>query len=316
MSDTLEENLDRVQKAIAAIEGGGQSVSYEGRAVTKGDLKTLYDRETYLEKRIDRKSRGGIRTRAGVSLMSRKRISLPEPTTLDKFIGWISPEAGVRRLKAKTVMALYGGYTGARKDRRQTKAWQTIDGSADQVTLPDLPALRERSRDLIRNAPLATGAINTVVTNVVGTGLKVQSRMDRDVLKGVLGDSEEDFEAFERAAEREFRYWAGIQTLRCFSHAGFCRDCRIWRCALYWRLAMCLFCANLRKVPAHVTAHVCSSLKQTASAILTGKWTHRCWRAVWRKMRSAHLLAYHVLQAHPGDVNKSRITAMGAAACL
>ena len=41
--------------------------------------------------------------------MSRKRISLPEPTTLDKFIGWISPEAGVRRLKAKTVMALYGG---------------------------------------------------------------------------------------------------------------------------------------------------------------------------------------------------------------
>ena len=61
-------------------------------------------------------------------------------------------------------MALYGDYTGARKDRRQTQAWQTIDGSADQVTLPDLPALRERSRDLIRNAPLATGAINTVVT--------------------------------------------------------------------------------------------------------------------------------------------------------
>ena len=43
--------------------------------------------------------------------------------------------------------------------------------ASDQVTLPDLPALRERSRDLIRNAPLATGAINTVVvTNVVGTG--------------------------------------------------------------------------------------------------------------------------------------------------
>ena len=75
--------------------------------------------------------------------------------------------------------------------------------------MPDLPELRERSRDLIRNAPLATGAINTVVTNVVGTGLKVQSRIDRDVLKGVLGNSEEEFEAFERAAEREFRYWAG-----------------------------------------------------------------------------------------------------------
>ena len=68
MSDTLEEKLERVQKAIAAIEGGGQSVSYEGRAVTKGDLKTLYERETYLEKRIERESRGGIRMRGGVPL--------------------------------------------------------------------------------------------------------------------------------------------------------------------------------------------------------------------------------------------------------
>lgn len=140
--------------------------------------------------------------------MRRSRINLPKPDALDKVIGWLSPEAGVRRLKAKTVMALYGGYTAARSDRRQTKAWETMDGSADQVTLPDLPILRERSHDLYRNAPLATGAINTVVTNVVGTGLKVQSRIDREVLAPYLGDNEETFDAFERAAEREFRFWA------------------------------------------------------------------------------------------------------------
>lgn len=140
--------------------------------------------------------------------MRRSRIDLPKPDALDKVIGWFSPEAGVRRLKAKTVMALYGGYTAARSDRRQTKAWQTMDGSADQVTLPDLPILRERSHDLYRNAPLATGAINTVVTNVVGTGLKVQSRIDREILAPYLGDDEEAFDAFERAAEREFRFWA------------------------------------------------------------------------------------------------------------
>ena len=57
------------------------------------------------------------------------------------------------------------------------------DGSADNVTLPDLPELRQRSRDLLRNAPLACGAVNTVFSNVVGTGLKVQSHLDRDVLK-------------------------------------------------------------------------------------------------------------------------------------
>ena len=75
-----------------------------------------------------------------------------------------------------------GGYTGARKDRRQTSSWNTVDGSADNVTLPDLPELRQRSRDLLRNAPLACGAVSTVVTNVVGTGLKVQSHLDREVL--------------------------------------------------------------------------------------------------------------------------------------
>lgn len=130
---------------------------------------------------------------------------------LDKAISYVNPQAGLKRLEAKTRLAiaggLGGGYTGARKDRRQTSSWNTVDGSADNVTLPDLPALRQRSRDLLRNAPLATGAVNTVVTNVVGTGLKVQSHLDRDVLKPYF-KSEDEFDAFERNAERIFRNWA------------------------------------------------------------------------------------------------------------
>ena len=69
MSDDLQTKLDRVKAAIEAVEIGGQSVSYEGRNVSKGDLKTLYERETYLEQRIARKNRGGgIRTRGGAPL--------------------------------------------------------------------------------------------------------------------------------------------------------------------------------------------------------------------------------------------------------
>lgn len=68
MSD-IQDKLDRVRAAIEAIETGGQSVSYEGRSVTKGDLKTLYEREAYLEKRLARQQRGGgIRTRGGAPL--------------------------------------------------------------------------------------------------------------------------------------------------------------------------------------------------------------------------------------------------------
>ncbi|NCC94784.1 MAG: hypothetical protein EOM10_16215 [Opitutae bacterium] len=69
MSSSLHERLERVQSAIEAIETGAQEVRYEGRAVTKADLKTLYEREKYLEQRIARQSRGGgIRTRGGVPL--------------------------------------------------------------------------------------------------------------------------------------------------------------------------------------------------------------------------------------------------------
>lgn len=69
MSDDLQTKLDRVRAAIEAVETGGQSVSYEGRNVSKADLKTLYDREAYLEQRVARKNRGGgIRTRGGAPL--------------------------------------------------------------------------------------------------------------------------------------------------------------------------------------------------------------------------------------------------------
>lgn len=130
-----------------------------------------------------------------------------KPNFIDKAFSYFAPVHGLRRLEARTRMALVGGYTGAKLDRRQTKAWRTADGSADNVTLPDLPILRERSRDLLRNAPLATGAVNTVVTNVVGTGLRVHSNIDREVLKPFM-KTEEAFDKWEREAERIFRHWA------------------------------------------------------------------------------------------------------------
>lgn len=69
MNDDLQTKLDRVRAAIEAVETGGQSVSYEGRNVSKADLKTLYEREAYLEQRVSRKNRGGgIRTRGGAPL--------------------------------------------------------------------------------------------------------------------------------------------------------------------------------------------------------------------------------------------------------
>lgn len=66
---SLEEKLERVQAAIAAIESGAQEVTYEGRSITRAKIEALYEREKYLEQRLARKNRGGgIRTRGGVPL--------------------------------------------------------------------------------------------------------------------------------------------------------------------------------------------------------------------------------------------------------
>lgn len=131
-------------------------------------------------------------------------IDLPKDNFIDKTIKVISPEWYLRRYRAKMSTALAGAYIGARTDRRQTTMWKTSSGDPDADILSDLPALRERSRDLIRNSPLATGAINTVASNVVGTGLKLQSRINRRI----LNISDEQAEEWESTTEEEFALWA------------------------------------------------------------------------------------------------------------
>lgn len=124
-------------------------------------------------------------------------------TALDRVISWLSPERGAQRLRARmqlTAATGEGGYKAGRKDRRPTRYWRPNESSADADSLPDLPDLRARARDLARNAPIATGAIATGVTNVVGDGLQLQAQIDHVV----LGITEEQADAFEREQEREW----------------------------------------------------------------------------------------------------------------
>lgn len=129
---------------------------------------------------------------------------LPKENLIDRAVRYFNPEAARRRLQARASLAMADAYIGARPDRRQTSQWSVSAGDADSDILRDLPALRTRSRDLYRNTPLATGAINTVLTNVVGTGLKFYSRIDREV----LGMTEDEADRWESTVEREFNLWA------------------------------------------------------------------------------------------------------------
>lgn len=88
--------------------------------------------------------------------------------------------------------------------------------------------LRQRSRMLYMGAPIATSAIKTSRTNIVGTGLRLKSSIDREA----LGITEEQAAAWQRRTEAEFALWAndkracdangcnnfyGLQQLACMS---------------------------------------------------------------------------------------------------
>ncbi len=64
--------------------------------------------------------------------------------------------------------------------------------------------LRERSRDLAMNAPLATAAVNSTRTNCVGSGLVPKPKIDYEF----LGISQESARELERLIKKEFALWA------------------------------------------------------------------------------------------------------------
>jgi lambda family phage portal protein len=96
----------------------------------------------------------------------------------------------------------FGSYRGAERNRMRS-SWIPGGGSADQDIIPDLAELRERSRDLNRNDAHASGITGTMTTNVVGTGIRPQSRVDKEV----LGISENKALKYQKKAERAWKRW-------------------------------------------------------------------------------------------------------------
>ena len=95
-------------------------------------------------------------------------------TALDRLIGWITPAAGVRRLRARAALGVATrGYEGAKTGRR-TAGWVSGSNSANAEIGPSLVALRNRSRELIRDNPYAAKAARAFVGNAVGTGFMLR----------------------------------------------------------------------------------------------------------------------------------------------
>lgn len=110
-------------------------------------------------------------------------------------------------MSTEPIRAVASGYSegGASDSRKALRNFYPDSGSAVEDILPSLPTLRGRTRLLYMTTPLATAAIDTNRTHVIGSGLRMQSTVDL----AVLGISEDEAQAWQQRTEAEFNLWAG-----------------------------------------------------------------------------------------------------------
>jgi len=134
-----------------------------------------------------------------------------EPNLLERAMSHVWPKGAQRLHQGRvrfemqaSVARGIGGYVGARRDRAATADWAPGGGSAAADILPDLPMLRDRSRDQMRNAPVAIGGLQADVTHVVGTGLSYTPNISVRALGISVGRASE----WTEDTKGRFRTWA------------------------------------------------------------------------------------------------------------
>lgn len=97
------------------------------------------------------------------------------------------------------------GDAGASYIKKALKGFLAASGSPREDIDAHNYTLRQRARMLYMAAPVATSAIKTNRTNVIGCGLQLKSRINR----AKLGLTAEQAKEWQRKAEEEFELWAG-----------------------------------------------------------------------------------------------------------
>ncbi len=92
-------------------------------------------------------------------------------------VGWHAFHAGRNALGSRSEempKRKAGSYEGAASGRRLA-SWQPGDAGANALLFRDASLMRSRSRDLVRRNAWAANALDSLVANLIGTGIKPQS---------------------------------------------------------------------------------------------------------------------------------------------
>lgn len=95
-------------------------------------------------------------------------------------------------------------WKGASIMNEALKAFRVSKGSADRDLSVDRKTLTLRARNLYQNSAFAGALVNTIDTNVVGTGLKLRPMIPWKL----LGIAREEADAWEKKTQELFEIWA------------------------------------------------------------------------------------------------------------
>ena len=132
----------------------------------------------------------------------------------DRVVGWFSPaRSGHRQMQraymesghfTRTLQNLSSGYYRGNRRGRKLEDWTTANWDVNAMLAENQTDLRNDSNDLMTNNPIANGAVQTKVTNVIGAGLTLQSKIDREF----LGIEEDAALRWQKEAERHWKLFS------------------------------------------------------------------------------------------------------------
>ena len=126
---------------------------------------------------------------------------------IDNLVAVFNPQKGVERFKARRKLEILNtGYSnhGASTTKKAMIGWQSTAGGVKKDIYKNRKKLIERSRDLYMGTSVATGALKTINTNVVGSGLKLKAAIDSET----IGISDDEAAKVEELIEKEFELWS------------------------------------------------------------------------------------------------------------
>ncbi|MDR0809735.1 MAG: phage portal protein, partial [Gemmobacter sp.] len=107
---------------------------------------------------------------------------------MDAALSVVAPRSAARRYAARVAISnLRRGYEAAARGRG-TSGWKAGGAAADTEIAAAGATLRDRMRDLVRNNPIAAQAVQVLVNNIVGTGIRPRAATSDPALNKRVDD--------------------------------------------------------------------------------------------------------------------------------